>query len=68
MSGMGAEAGFSHHMNGGSRKYQCKMCPQVRTFSSLTLLFALSCTLHEINKLELQKVGRESFDEYKSGF
>ena len=30
MGGMGGDAGFPHHhMNGGPRKYQCKMCPQV---------------------------------------
>ena len=31
MSAMGADpVGFPHHhMNGGQRKYQCKMCPQV---------------------------------------
>ena len=30
MSAMGGDVGFSHpHMNGGPRKYQCKMCPQV---------------------------------------
>lgn len=31
MSAMGGDpVGFSHHhMNGGQRKYQCKMCPQV---------------------------------------
>ena len=30
MGGMGGDTGFPHpHMNGGPRKYQCKMCPQV---------------------------------------
>ena len=30
MSAMGGDVGFSHHhMGGGQRKYQCKMCPQV---------------------------------------
>ena len=40
MGAMGGDGGvgFSHHhINGGGRKYQCKMCPQVGTLCSLSV-------------------------------
>ena len=45
MGGMGGDTGLGfshHHVNGGPRKYQCKMCPQVGIFSSLVSRLSLS--------------------------
>ena len=54
MSAMGGDVGFSHpHMNGGPRKYQCKMCPQVRE-AFILKAWAWACNISSNEELLLE--------------